>query len=186
MYNCFRSNLMEEFIEWIEHNLFEAIVLLYWSILIIVSIFSLVTESSQAIHLICPISHVWGDLLFQTIVSTYGLCCIAFIKRGDHDIISSRGKCIHYLDNVNIGISAISMLINIILLWETCNDKASHTGTYALATDHFFAIFILLASSTFMVLHKNDVHTRLPPLGTQRFNYQSMQSVPTEGIAFHV
>lgn len=161
MFNCFKENLVEEFIEWIEHNLFEAIVLFYWLVLIGVSVFSLWTESAQDIHSVCPVSHVWGDLLFQTCVSSYGLICLIFIKRGDHDISSVNGKRLHLLDKFNIGLSAFAILTNIVLLWETCNDRVSHTSTYSLASDHIFAIFILFASSTFMVIHKNEIEKNL-------------------------
>lgn len=161
MFNCFKPNLFEDFVEWIEHHLFEAIVLFYWLILIVVSVFSLWTESANDIHNICPVSHVWGDLLFQTCISAYSLCCLTFIKRGSHDIVSVWGARLHLLDKFNIGLSLLAIMTNIILTWETCNDRVSHTTTYSLACDHGFAIAILLASSAFMVIHKNEVAKQL-------------------------
>jgi TRAP-type uncharacterized transport system fused permease subunit len=180
MFNCFRPNLFEEFVEWVEHNLFEAIVLFYWLILILVSVFSLWTESANDIHNICPVSHVWGDLLFQTCISAYGLCCLTFIKRGDHDIVSTKGSRIHMLDKFNIWISLFAMMTNIILTWETCNDRVSHTSTYSLACDHFFAIFILFVTSVFMVLHKNEIAKSLHIINggltqqSPRYQYQTI------------
>lgn len=161
MFNCFKPNLFDEFVEWIEHNLYEAIVLFYWMILIVISIFSLYTESANDIRTICPVSHVWGNLLFQTCVSIYSLCCIIFIRRGDHDIVSTGGSRLHMLDKFNICLSLFAIMTNIVLTYETCNDRVTHTSTYSLACDHGFAIAILFVSSVFMVVHKNEVAKQL-------------------------
>lgn len=149
----------DEMLNWFDHNIHKCLITGYWIIIILISIFHLVITSDTSLKLLCPISEIWTNLLFQTIVSTYGLFCVVFLPRGDcHDILTSlKEKFIYCIDCCNICLCVFALLHNIVAMWNTCNDKISHTSVYTMSNVNIGPILSFLIISILMVLHKNMI-----------------------------
>lgn len=155
----------DEILDWFDDNIFKCLTLGYWVIVIFGSIFYLIIDSNDSMKLICPISGIWSNLAFQTIVSIYGFCVVAFLNKEDcHDIINpttkQKAKIIYYLDITNIVICVIALLYNAGSMSNTCNDKITHTNIYLMARANVTTITGFLLVSIVTVLHKRIIMTK--------------------------
>lgn len=155
----FTNQNYEEVLEWFDHHIYKCFTLFYWLIVIFGSFWNLMIESNDDIKKICPISGIWNDLLFQSIISAYGFCYIVFLKRNDCDqvLLTMFDTFVYYMDIVNICMCCIALIYNGVSLANTCNDKISHTGLYQMASMNIIPCLFFLAFSSLMVLPKRMV-----------------------------
>ena len=175
---CFKFNY-DEMLDWFDDNIYKCLTLTYWAFIILGSCFYLIIDSNESLKSICPVSGIWSDLLFQTIVSSYGFFCLVFLDRGDcHDVLTTtKAKIIYYLDCFNIVLCVFAFLYNVISMSNTCNDKITHTSIYSMASANLTTILGFLIVSSLMLLHKNMI-IRQAADGTERHPINVVQYQP--------
>lgn len=161
--NCFQDLFTRESykrgLEWFDHNLAICFVSCYWIFVVIGSFFVLATESKHSIAVICPISGIWSNLLFQSLVTLYGFCCVFLLQRNECDQVSNTtfDKIVYAMDMINMCLCSTALFTNFLSMMTTCNDKITHTGLYQMSGMNVIPILYFLLTSALMVLHKRMI-----------------------------